>query len=166
MDADTKKNLTEQSTWKRIAYMVLFVITFNLAEAVLAAARDGEHYRTEGLQAGLDLLLEAARGGSLQAQYRYGALQFGLNYLNESPRPGDEEVYVGAFTWLGVADRRGHPEARTTLPPLVQDALAGRAPVPDAIGEDEPLADVPLPWIRRAAEEAARLASCYPGTSL
>ncbi len=36
MDADTKKNLTEQSTWKRIAYMVLFVITFNLAEAVLA----------------------------------------------------------------------------------------------------------------------------------
>ncbi len=36
MDAETKKNLTEQSTWKRIAYMVLFVITLNLAEAVLA----------------------------------------------------------------------------------------------------------------------------------
>jgi len=35
MDAETKNNLTEQSTWKRIAYMVLFVITFNVAEMVL-----------------------------------------------------------------------------------------------------------------------------------
>ena len=35
MDTETKKNLTENSTWKRIAYMVLFVITFNVAEMVL-----------------------------------------------------------------------------------------------------------------------------------
>ena len=35
MDSETKSNLTEQSTWKRIAYMVLFVITFNVAEMVL-----------------------------------------------------------------------------------------------------------------------------------
>ena len=35
MNNETKKNLTENSTWKRIAYMVLFVITFNVAEMVL-----------------------------------------------------------------------------------------------------------------------------------
>jgi len=37
MDSDTKKHLTEQGTWKRIAYMVLFVITFNIAEIVMFA---------------------------------------------------------------------------------------------------------------------------------
>jgi|SaaInl4_150m_RNA_FD_contig_91_504024_length_497_multi_3_in_0_out_0_1 hypothetical protein len=35
MNSDTKENLTKQSTWKRIAYMVMFVITFNVAEMVL-----------------------------------------------------------------------------------------------------------------------------------
>ena len=35
MDPDTKKNLTEQSTWKRIAYMIMFAITFNVAQMVL-----------------------------------------------------------------------------------------------------------------------------------
>jgi hypothetical protein len=37
MNSETKKNLTEQGTWKRIAYMVMFVITFNVAEMVLFA---------------------------------------------------------------------------------------------------------------------------------
>ena len=37
MSSDTKKNLTDMATWKRIAYMVMFVITFNVAEIVLFA---------------------------------------------------------------------------------------------------------------------------------
>lgn len=36
MEKETKTPLTEPSTWKRIAYMALFVVTFNVAEIVLA----------------------------------------------------------------------------------------------------------------------------------
>lgn len=35
MTSETKEHLTKQSTWKRIAYMVMFVITFNVAELVM-----------------------------------------------------------------------------------------------------------------------------------
>ncbi len=36
MDQETKKHLTENSTWRRVGYMVLFIVTFNVAEIVLA----------------------------------------------------------------------------------------------------------------------------------
>ncbi len=34
-DADTKKHVSEGSTWFRLVYMLLFVIVFNVAEIVL-----------------------------------------------------------------------------------------------------------------------------------
>ncbi len=37
IDADTKKHVSEGSTWLRLVYMLLFVIIFNVAEIVLGA---------------------------------------------------------------------------------------------------------------------------------
>ncbi len=36
MESETKKHLTERSTWIRLLYMILFVIIFNIAEFVIS----------------------------------------------------------------------------------------------------------------------------------
>lgn len=35
MESETKANLTERSTWLRLVYMILFVVFFNVAEAII-----------------------------------------------------------------------------------------------------------------------------------
>jgi hypothetical protein len=60
MDQQEKKHFAEQSTWRRIAYMVLFVITFNVAEIVLAFV------------VGLQILFKLATGRPLDTMIELG----------------------------------------------------------------------------------------------
>jgi TPR repeat protein len=126
--------------------------------AFLEQSREGEHYLREPYEKAISLLESAARKGHLEAQARFGSVQFGNMMTNDAPQPKDEESYVSALTFLRVAALRGHAEATSYVPGL--DALGLdekgnlRKPVP------EPLDQFPPAWIRRVVVESDAWMAC------
>lgn len=136
---------------------------FSMAQQLLGGARQGEHYDADGFDAGSAEMLEAARGGHLEAQYDYGALIIGVRYVSRAPSPDsadDHAAYVGALTWLAVASRRGHAGVEAFLPAPVLSALLNPEELA-ASGDDEPFADLPRAWVSEAGAQAAAWDRCW-----
>lgn len=136
--------------------------SFEAAQALLATARDGEHHRAEPYAKAMALLEQAAAQGHLDAQFRYGSLQFSTLFMGQAPRAEQQGEYVAALTYLRLAALRGHDEARRYIPGL--DALTLDASGQLTPPTEMPLSTIPEPWLRQAVVRSDELAACARAT--
>ena len=134
------------------------------------SSSDRQHRGGLTYQAGMERLLESARGGHADGHYLYGWRRFLDAAERRLPQEGDaaeREVYVEALVHIALAAERGQLDAIAFYPAAVlQGLLAPLTPyagVPELDGTA--LANVPVAWIEasRLALQAAR--RCAPPLS-
>lgn len=133
---------------------------FAKGAAQLEASRDGEHYRVQPFEAGIDTLRIAAQNGHLEAQSLYGRTVFSTRFMAQAPRPEEREDYVSAIAFLRIASKAGEEQANGFLPGIEGEASA----------VEEPLDTLPEGWVGEAFARADAWIDCYglpqPGGSL
>lgn len=118
--------------------------------ARLEESRDGEHYRAEPFEAGIDALKIAAQNGHLEAQSLYGRTLFGARFTTQAPTPEEKEDYVSAVAFLRIAAMAGDADAAAFMPGLTSDP----APL------EAPLDSLPEGWVVEAFSRADTWIEC------
>lgn len=116
--------------------------------------RTEEHPKADVWEAGMKDLRTAAENGEVEAQFRFGITLFGFLFTDHAPEPTDENQYVDALAFVRIAALRGHTRARAALKGI------GEQPIPKTL--EQPLSDVPRPWLDAAAKKAKDWLECAP----
>jgi hypothetical protein len=114
-----------------------------------------EHPKAEVWEAGMKDLRTAAENGEVEAQFRFGVTLFGFLFTDHAPQASDEKQYVDALAFVRIAALRGHDRAKKAIPHLADQ------PLPKELVE-QPLSDVPRPWLDKAVKKAKDWLECAP----